>query len=404
MIVIKKIVIFLIFINVFCVSTGMAQKKVINEAQDQIKSGKDLDKAVASMENLLKDSANKSNEKVWLTLYDALKLQYIQGNEKLYLKEKYDTVQLFNLTLKLFSVLEKFDSIESLPDKKGRVKLKYRERHAEFLDHIRPNLYNGGAYFTYKQKYAQAYEFFDEYLKCSDLQMFSHYKYATNDKLLPQAAYWATYCAYKEGKSKETLKHTYWALKDTAHYEYMLQYLAETYKEENDTARYVSTLTEGFKKYPTFSFFFPRLIDYYCDVEKNSAKALAVADSALVVDSKNQVFLFAKSTILLNIGRYDECVQVCNQLIEINDTLKDAYLNAGLAYYNKALKLENNRKSKWKELKSIKSYYSKALPYFQTFRKLAPDMENRWAVPLYTIYLNLNMGKEFEEIDKILRK
>ena len=78
MIVIKKIVIFLIFINVFCVSTGMAQKKVINEAQDQIKSGKDLDKAVASMENLLKDSANKSNEKVWLTLYDALKLQYIQ--------------------------------------------------------------------------------------------------------------------------------------------------------------------------------------------------------------------------------------------------------------------------------------------------------------------------------------
>ena len=44
------------------------------------------------------------------------------------------------------------------------------------------------------------------------------------------------------------------------------------------------------------------------------------------------------------------------------------------------------------------------LPYFQTFRKLAPDMENRWAVPLYTIYLNLNMGKEFEEIDKILRK
>ncbi len=116
------------------------------------------------------------------------------------------------------------------------------------------------------------------------------------------------------------------------------------------------------------------------------------------------MFLFANSTILLNIGRYDECIQVCNQLIEINDTLKDAYLNAGLAYYNKALKLENNRKSKWKELKNIKSYYSKALPYFQTFRKLAPDMENRWAVPLYTIYLNLNMGKEFEEIDKILRK
>ena len=29
---------------------------------------------------------------------------------------------------------------------------------------------------------------------------------------------------------------------------------------------------------------------------------------------------------------------------------------------------------------------------------------SKWAFPLYTIYLNLNMGKEFDEIDKIMKK
>ena len=50
------------------------------------------------------------------------------------------------------------------------------------------------------------------------------------------------------------------------------------------------------------------------------------------------------------------------------------------------------------------SDYRKALPYLEKYRKLAPDQGSRWAVPLYTIYLNLNMGKEFDEMDKILRK
>ena len=34
---------------------------------------------------------------------------------------------------------------------------------------------------------------------------------------------------------------------------------------------------------------------------------------------------------------------------------------------------------------------------------MRPDDKDRWAAALYNIYLNLNMGKEFEEIDKMLR-
>ena len=52
----------------------------------------------------------------------------------------------------------------------------------------------------------------------------------------------------------------------------------------------------------------------------------------------------------------------------------------------------------------IGSLYTKALGYLEEYRKREPQDKDKWAVALYTIYLNLNMGKEFEEIDKLLRK
>ena len=83
-----------------------AQKKEISLAKDNIKKGTNLEQAESSMTNLLKDSANRNNEKIWLTLYEAQKKQYEQGNEKLYLKQDYDTAKLFLSVKKMFQTLK----------------------------------------------------------------------------------------------------------------------------------------------------------------------------------------------------------------------------------------------------------------------------------------------------------
>ena len=57
-----------------------------------------------------------------------------------------------------------------------------------------------------------------------------------------------------------------------------------------------------------------------------------------------------------------------------------------------------------KQKPRLLSLYRSALPYIQKYRALMPDDKQRWGLPLYTIYLNLNMGKEFDEIDNLLRK
>ena len=380
-----------------------AQKKEIQTAKDQVKAGKNLDQAAASMKKLLADSANRTNRKIWTIYFDAVRKQYEQGNEKLYLKQKYDTAQLFNYTRQLFEVAFQYDSVETAPDKKGRRDFEFRKGHSDYLAHIRSNLYNGGIWFLNKKKYPDAYKFFDCYIECASQPMFKQRNYGEKDKHLPTAAYYAVYSGYKMKDPKATLHHSYEALKDTVHYNYMLQYLAETYMLEKDTARYVASLKEGFKRVPTFPYFFPRLVEYYV-VRNQLDSAMTVVNEALTVVPDSDVYLAAKSNLLLEQGKLKECIEVSKKVIEVNQKLGDPYYNAGICYFNLAVEQDKNSHNSRKVKEQVEENYRKALPYLVKYRELEPKEQGKWAFPLYTIYLNLNMGKEFDEIDKVMKQ
>lgn len=380
-----------------------AQKKEIQTAKDQVKAGKNLDQAAASMKKLLADSANRTNRKIWTIYFDAVRKQYEQGNEKLYLKQKYDTAQLFNYTRQLFEVAFQYDSVETAPDKKGRRDFEFRKGHSDYLAHIRSNLYNGGIWFLNKKKYPDAYKFFDCYIECASQPMFKQRNYGEKDKHLPTAAFYAVYSGYKMKDPKATLHHSYEALKDTVHYNYMLQYLAETYMLEKDTARYVASLKEGFKRVPTFPYFFPRLVEYYV-VRNQLDSAMTVVNEALTVVPDSDVYLAAKSNLLLEQGKLQECIEVSKKVIEVNQKLGDPYYNAGICYFNLAVEQDKNSHNSRKVKEQVEENYKKALPYLVKYREMEPKEQGKWAFPLYTIYLNLNMGKEFDEIDKVMKQ
>ena len=111
------IILFLTFLTPF----SYAQKKEISQAQEFIKSKKNLDKAEEEMRKLLKDSVNRGNIKIYLTLAEAVRAQYEQGNEKLYLKEKYDTAALFITAHKMFEAYESLDSADARQKKERRI-------------------------------------------------------------------------------------------------------------------------------------------------------------------------------------------------------------------------------------------------------------------------------------------
>ena len=377
-----------------------AQKKLINDTQNIIKSGKNLERAEQNMRGLLRDSVNRKNLKIWVTLTDAMRAQYLAGNEKLYLRQKQDTAALFRLARQMFIDYQRLDSIDAAPDKKGRVRPSYRKANAAFLDTYRPNLYNGGIYFIRKNDLRQAYTMLETYLDCLRQPLYSQMGYDA-DTLNPTAAFWTVYCGYNLGDHPMTLRYRDLALRDTSRLENTLQYLAETYRATGDTIAYERTLRQGFQHAPESSYFFPRIVDHY-NATLHPDSAMAIVDRALAVNDTLELFLFAKSNLLLNRGDYDACIALCDTIIARNDSMADAHYNAGVAYLNKAFLIEKGRVGA-KQRKEIRKLYRQALPYMERYRALAPQEKDRWAAALYNIYLKLNMGKEFEEIDRLLR-
>lgn len=397
----RKPVIILSLLTVLATS-AFCQRKEIAQARANVKDGKNLAQAEQSMTALLADSLNRGNDKIWLTLFDAIRKQVEEGNEKLYLKQQYDTAQLFTLTCKMFVVLEGLDSLDAIESRRRQSKLRYRKKHAELLATYRLNVFNGGAYFMRKGDYSAAYDFFDTYVGTGEHPLFSGYNYAESDPLMPRAAYMAVYCGMKQGDGEKALRHVTLAENDTAHWETLYQYLAETHKMRGDSAGYVATLEHGSLLFPTSMYFFPRLFDVYYDRD-DMLSAQQLAEKAMSADTANAVFRYAASTVYLNVGRYDDCIELCEWLTTRDERMGGAYLNAGLAYYNKTLAQQHPgvNKQAWHDEQI--ALYRKAMPYLQRSRLLLPKETDKWGMPLYTIYLNLNMGKEFDEIETLLK-
>lgn len=365
----------------------MAQKKELSQARSSIKSGKYAD-AEKTLTALLKDSANRTNKRIWLAYYDAVLGQYEQGNEKLYLKQQYDTASFFAKALQMLTIAETLDSLTT----------DNRKSHSSQLNALRPNIFNGGSFLLRKNKWADAYRYYEAYLDCARQPLFQAYHYDSLDTRMSEAAYWATYCGYKQQDPVLTLRYSKRALQDTAKADFTLQFIAEARRLLKDNELYMKTLEEGFRRYPQFHYFFPRLMDAYISIGQHE-KALALADSALTVNPSSELFLFAKSTTLLRMERYAESIGYSERLIELNPNLAEPYFNAGTAYVNIAERQGGSR-----DKKQMRQAYQKACPFMEHYRKLMPKEKAKWAPVLYRIYLNLNMGKQFDEIDKLLKE
>lgn len=382
-----------IFLSVICV----AQRRQIGDARTILKSGKNFDKAEQMMTELLKDSANLENLRIYDVWLEAVEKQYGQLNEQMYKKEKVDTVKLFILTKRMFTVAERLDSLDMIPDKKGKVNLQHRKNNSERLMTYRPNLFFGGAYYVRKSDFNKAFDFFETYIDCAQQPLFEVQDLVNTDARMGEAAYWASYSGYRLNDPVKTLRYLELARRDSAKLESTLQYAAEAWRMLKDDTQYQAMLWEGFRLNPLSAYFFPRLIDSYT-ARGNYEQALGIANEAIRTDSLNQLFLFAKSTMQLNLRQYAECLKTSEQLINLNSEMADAYYNAGTACLNIVLNMDSR-----KHKKQIKRMYQRALPYMEAYRRLAPQEKDRWAPALYRIYFNLNMGKQFDEIDKLLK-
>ena len=393
---IRRLVLILCCIFVFSLYVS-AQRKQIGEARTYLKSGKNFDKAEKLMTDLLKDSANQDNKRIYEIWLQSVQKQYEQANERFYMKKQQDTAQFFNLVRRMFTIAFRMDSLDMMPDKKGKVDPELRKDVAKDMIGYRPNLFFGGAYFVRKQEFSKAFDYFETYIDCIRQPLFTGYDPIFSDDRKAEASYWACYSGYRMNDPVLALRHREQALRDSSKRDMTFQYIAEAWKTLKDDSMYLATLHDGFAEYPTSNYFFPRLMDYYTQRQQYN-QALGIVDQALEADSLSELYLYAKSNVLMQLEKYAESLTFTNKLLTLNDQQADAYFNGGSAYLNIALRMDPQRHKK-----QIRKMYQNALPYMEKYRALAPSQKEKWGPALYRIYFNLNMGKQFDEIDRILK-
>ena len=231
------------------------------------------------------------------------------------------------------------------------------------------------------------------------------------DTLINEIAYYATLAGLKMEDYEKALRYVDLAINKADVAQKAIEYKALSYLNLGDTINWLNTLKVGVEKYPATEYFYSNLISYY----NNSGETDDLVKFADEMLAKNPlpIFYFVKGFVYQNQKEYDKAIEEYKVAIEKDPNYTGAYRNLGICYCqiaqdmsDAASTLDIKSKAYKAKKEEINGWYKLALPIYEHLRKIDdgsdPDVKSAWTNGLYTCYYMLNMGKEFEEIEKIV--
>lgn len=390
------------------VSFAFAQEKNVKEAKSIAGEVKpDFAKAEQLINEALTNPETKDNAATWDVAGYIQKRINEKEMENAYLRKPYDTLKVYNSVLNMYNYQVKCDELAQIPNEKGKIKNKYRSANSKTILAERPNLINGGIQYFNLNKNEDALKYFAAYVDAATLPMMEKENLLEKDTILPQVAYYATLAADRVGDKDAVMKYAQYALKDKENGQFAMQLLTDAYKAKGDTAKWVEKLQEGIVKFPENQYFFANLVDYYSSSNQND-KAMQFADDMLAKDPNNKLYLYVKAYLYHNMKDYEKAIEFYKKTLDIDPAYAEACSNLGLVYLLQAQEYADKAPADINDPNyataqaEIKKFYEAAKPYYEKARELKPDQKDLWLQGLYRVYYNLNMGPEFEEIEKMM--
>ena len=390
------------------VSFAFAQEKNVKEAKSIAGEVKpDFAKAEQLINEALTNPETKDKAATWVVAGYFKKRITDKEMENAYLRKPYDTLKVYNSVLNMYNYYVKCDELAQIPNEKGKIKNKYRSANSKTILAERPNLINGGIQYFNLNKNEDALKYFAAYVDAATLPMMEKENLLEKDTILPQVAYYATLAADRVGDKDAVMKYAQYALKDKENGQFAMQLLTDAYKAKGDTAKWVEKLQEGIVKFPENQYFFANLVDYYSSSNQND-KAMQFADDMLAKDPNNKLYLYVKAYLYHNMKDYEKAIEFYKKTLDIDPAYAEACSNLGLVYLLQAQEYADKAPADINDPNyataqaEIKKFYEAAKPYYEKARELKPDQKDLWLQGLYRVYYNLNMGPEFEEIEKMM--
>lgn len=393
------------FIILFAIAGSLcpaAAQKAFKPVKTALKDKK-YGEAAKQVQTLRKDTLWKDNPKLAVFNIEAQRGLNDAENMKLYLKRNYDTLALFSTTLQIVKECVWLDSLERAQEKSGNGKRHNRRFIVEQLQRYFPNLHAASRFLYSHAKYAEAMPYLEVCINLphSPLGKEAHLqaRSETNNAVLYMS------CAYNSKQFGLVKRFQDLALSDSLYRSSALQCLSLTSETTNDTVSLHKWLEQGWTEYPREPFFFLHLADFFTQ-RKDYNEVLRVARAQYATDSTSQAVLMAGCNAAFHLENFELCTQAALKLMKSDSLNAEAYYYAGAsqaALANAVILPDNINSSAYRKAMQQKHAYAlKAEPWLEQFRAMAPNEQKRWAPLLYQVYLTLNRGKKFAEIDALM--
>lgn len=370
----------------------------------------DLKEVTKACESARNDSIQRNDPFIWYLSGLVQERIYNGMNDNMYLLKKgktdvkVDTVQFYSSLYNLFHYMLVSDSLETVQGTN-----KYRKVCADVIKDLRFNLNGGGLFYLQQEDYKNAFSYFSLLVDVCKSGLFKDNKTVQQDPLLGRAAYSACLSAYFSQNYEGVVKYSDVAMTDTAHTRYAMVYKCLSLKKLGDTEAYLASLTKGMNTFPQDDFFYMELVNYYSNYPEKIDAFYPVAEEQLKQHQDKAFYYYALGVLNMKKENYREAIKWNTQAVDKDSTSVVYLKDLGQCYFMQAQIYEDTASTNIespefkKDRQQILETYRKALSCYEKLRVMAPDDKSLWVSALYTIYFKLNMGKQFQEIEKIMR-
>lgn len=387
------------------VTTAFAQKKAVSEAERITKDAKpDFNEARTVIKGALENPETMNDAKTWYVAAQVEDAQFTAENTKQILGQQPNEPVMYEALQNSLPYFLKAYELDQRPNEKGKVKPKYAKSIKSTLGVNHVYYMNGGIYYFEKGEYKRACDFWEQYLQIADLPFINENPTAPKDSGYMSIQFYLSVAATQVNDSEYAIRNLERAKNSPYRQSDVYQYLYGEYQMLKDTASMQRTLEEGYTLFPDTSFFVMYLINLYIHQNENE-KAVELLTKAIEKDPNNVDLYQAMGSVYESgLKDYDKAELYYKRAVELDGENPIMLSNIGRIYYNLAVnKLgEANLISdvaKYNEEKGLaKDLFRKALPFFQKAYEKDPD-STEYMTALRGIYYNLDMGKEFDEID-----
>ncbi|KGN72513.1 hypothetical protein HQ47_09805 [Porphyromonas macacae] len=392
-----KKVIYALGLAVIASGSAFAQNENVKTAEHILKSSNPNFKEARTLISAAKTNPETQNSaKAWYIAgaiengeFETLNLQSMLPNATVDKNVMYDA---------LMNVLPNYivaDSLDHLPNEKGKVKPKFEKAIKKDLKTNHLHLINAGAHYMNENAYAKAMKAFEQFLEIKKLPMFESDKEMTAiDSNTMVAGFYGAVSAYQAKDFDGTIKMCE-RIKDVDYQKNdVYQLWATAYLGKTDTVSYLRILDEGAKIFPQEKFYLLNIANTYIQQGKMT-EAIAKLNDAIKMDPQNPQLYDVMGKLYEEKEDFDNAEIWFKKALEVDPNYAEAIYDMARTYYNRGILMKNSEKISAETEAKAKEWFQKSLPLMEKAYESLPN--ETWYV-LSSLYYNLGMNDKSEAL------